>query len=324
MFKQIFLLLIMLTFSNNLFAQLILDFSPKDTRMPVQVLMVEKSEYSSAEVYDTFQFDIDESSVEYSEEYGRINLGFFYYSTSVRTVQYNGFENDSDTISTGNVYSITKEDLPVKLYKDYGYIGIPIWVGDGRVNLFYGELTLTDGEDVSDEDVVKFIDVEYYFTPEEESSWLVGWYYADAFGGIYNVPFLGYMNDSNDMFEVEVVFPVKWNVAVAFENGWILGVGQQVEGEAYRLTEKEPWNSAIVSFTGIKSSAILGYQFSNGLNFKIEGGSITQQKIEFYDESISVSPSEISEESYLSDDIPALELSLADTSYYAISIAWGF
>ena len=306
------------------FAQLILDFSPKASRFPREIVGIKQVNTEDTEVSDGFQIDAESSSLEYQDQAAALNLGFLYYSQSKRNVVYSGFGEPSVNISNSENYTISRDDLPENLYKEEGYLGIPIWLGQGRLNLYYGQLTLSDREEISEEDVVRYIDAEYYLTPDEPSTWLVGWYYADLFGGIYNVPVLGYLNETNEIISVQLAIPVKWSVGVAFLNGWVLGIGQQIEGEAYRLTEEDPWQNAIMSFTGLKSIASIGYHFASGWYIKLEGGTLTQQKVSFYEDSISVSAVEVSEETYLTDDPPLLEISLDDTSFYGVTLAWAF
>jgi hypothetical protein len=324
MVKRIGFLLLFLCYAEVSFAQLILDFSPKGSRFPRELIKIEQVELASSAVTDSFQFSIGDSSLAISDQTTALNLGFLYYSQSKRTVSYQGFDSSSALISTGDAFAISKPDLPTELYKEYGYLGIPIWLGSSRLNVYYGQLTVSDKKDLTAADIIRYLDLEFYLTPEAESTWLFGWYYADAFGGIYNVPFLGYLSKSDKILAVQVVVPVKWSVGLALESGWVLGIGQQIEGEAYRLTEKPPWNSAIVSFSRVKSVAGIGYHFNSGLYLRVEGGILSQQKVQFYQESISISPAEVSEETYLSGDYPLLELTLADTSFYGISLAWAF
>ena len=316
--------LLLILVSSPARAQLILDFSPKGGNFPREIIKLEQTRHSAADVKDTFQLEIGDSTVSVEDQTATLDIGFLYYSKKNRKVTFEGFDNTGDTISTSNYYSITRKDLPEKLYKDYGYIGLPIFIGDSRLNLYYGQLTVSDGKDLSDEDIIRYVNFEYYLTPLEQQTWVVGWYYTEAFGGIYNVPFLGYLSEGDEILAVQIVFPVKWSVGAIFQNGWILGIGQQLEGEAFRLTEEDPWNSAIVSFTGVRSTASIGFHFQSGWYLRIEGGSLTQQKIDFYDDSISISSEEVSEENYLSDDIPLLEMSLDDTTFWGIRLSWAF
>lgn len=321
--RGFFILVLIILFSKPAMAQLVVNFTPRISFFPTEILKVKRTEQGQTDVNDDVNFDIGDSSVEISDFRGGLNLGIIMASTATRTVSYSGFDSTGDNISESANYNISKDDLPNKLYKDYLQFGFPLFIGDQQINLFYGEMVVSDRKDITDEDRIKVGFFELILTPQEDESWVLGWYYADAFGGVYNVPVVGFVSRTNEDFDVQVVFPVKWSIDIAFDSGWVFGAAQQVEGDAYKLTSSGPWDSAIVAFSDIKSVAKIGYHLG-GLYFSFEGGLISQQKIRFYDESISISSEEISEDNYLSGDVPFLEISVADTSFFSAGLSLAF
>ncbi|MCP4294592.1 MAG: hypothetical protein GY786_03205 [Proteobacteria bacterium] len=311
--------------ASIVFGQILLDYGPKFPAFPDILLSAERTIFPKMEVEDSSGLDIGESSVEITDKEYEFNLKYFFLYRKVKLMEYHGFEspsNPQNDIVTSSNYMITKGDLPGELVHDSYFAVIPIEFDIDKISLIYGKIYSTDREEISEEDEIDVIAINYSWNFSKSSVWSLGWYQAEGFGSSFNSPILGYHGENSSATKFELIPSTKWMFGFSFFEGDLtIEMGQEKKGSVFRLTDAAPWENSIISFSGLRSYAKIGFHIGLGFHGKLIYGQVAEQKIEFYDDEFSISSDYTNAINFYSTGNPEFDLSLKDYDYYGLAIS---
>lgn len=179
---------------------------------------------------------------------------------------------------------ITEGDLPDNLQTAELALGLMHKISDswsilGRIA---GGIK-SDFEDIDSRDMAysSLLSVTRHYGKEKSLG--IGLSYSDSFGSPSVFPVLQFKWASDNKWKFYGTLPLQAIVEYRINQRISTGLNAEVKGNQYRLTEKAPWNEAVLNYTEILVGPVVDFSLSKKAHIVLKGGIVTGQKIEFKD-----------------------------------------
>ncbi|MBF0350415.1 MAG: hypothetical protein HQM11_05255 [SAR324 cluster bacterium] len=292
-------------FNQTTQAQVSMDMAPvplfyKDPWVLLQQENIEDNTIESSAVISE-----EPASISISNQYGFFRLWNIYLFQGQTTL-----DITNETLFAENLYQeshqVESADLPVKLYASGIYATLPIAFEHGSISLLGGHSITTDQKDISEEDYNQQYGITFGWE-SSDSVWYAGaiqrsvlgsestlegllryelylgenFWFVEAEGESWSA---GYMGTWGDVL-IETRIPYFFTMGIPVSDYFSLMLMSWKPTTYYRLSEEEPWNSAVLRDTQIKSTLSLAWHAWMPLVIHWGMGQLAEHSIKWLDES---------------------------------------
>lgn len=152
-----------------------------------------------------------------------------------------------------------KEVAPDNLYNTSVSVGMMFSIGESGLLVQGGAAIESDREEVSKEDYTTSFQILYISERKEKTPWQLGVTKSTAFGVTKVYPLIGYAADW-ELLKFRMMLPAYLRLSADLGENWKLLGTVRLEGGKFRMTEEDPYNSATLHFSNVKSNVGVRYR----------------------------------------------------------------
>ncbi len=289
--------------------QIIYQLNSNPSIKPLLLLSSVDEYIPEAEVTNSLDSSLQTPSIATKKQISKIDLVLASLRKKRMSLFYRKSDSLAQLISEEEDLQVTEEDLPSDLFDDSWALTLPVVLNKDIIALSGGTSITSDREDVSNEDYNSIIALNYIWDPGKSVSWRFGLFQRSFLGEITPVYPLGEISFNESDFEVaigaihlpefpsvavvpffrftqktsmdlaiEILFPLKLSIFMLFFENMSAELTVEKQINHYRLSQKDPWDSAVLNTTELHSTLEIGYHFLGVFLLKAGIGVLSDRK----------------------------------------------